>query len=131
MDGGRSWRLLDSTVNVDASGNVLATTTGPRPRVPNVTSFKVIVDPWPGQRGGRYAAMGTGIWRSTDSGGHWTLLQAGVASDIVLSAAAPASTATATRRATWILYGAIEGQGCLLHQRPTALSMSIATAAGQ
>jgi len=24
MDGGRSWRLLDSTVNVDASGNVLA-----------------------------------------------------------------------------------------------------------
>ena len=124
MDGGRTWRLLDSTDNVDASGNVLPINSPLRDhKFDGVTSFKVIVDPVAEADGDVivYAAMGNGIWRSTDTGGHWTLLQAGDASDVVLSAGS-----AGTNGNLQILYGAIEGKGVYYTTAaPTAASMSL------
>ena len=130
MDGGRTWRLLDSTDNVDAFGNVLPITSPLRDHMfDGVTSFKVIVDPIAGPNGVIvYAAMGNGIWRSNDSGGHWTLMQAGIATDVVL-AAGSASSIDSNGNPTGnlqILYGAIEGVGVVYTTNaPTAVSMSV------
>ena len=90
LDGGKTWRLLDSTVNVDASGAVLPINSPLRDHIfDGTTSFKVIVDPKAETNGQViiYAALGGtngGIWRSVDTGGHWQLLQAGNGTDVVL-----------------------------------------------
>jgi subtilisin-like proprotein convertase family protein len=130
MDGGRTWRLLDSRTNVDGGGNVLAFTDPLRDHVfANKTSFKVIVDPVAAPGGGVivYAALSSGIWRSTDSGGHWTLLQSGIASDVVLAA----GSAGAPSGNLQILYGAIEGQGVFFTTNaPTTANMSIRNGGG-
>jgi subtilisin-like proprotein convertase family protein len=92
MDGGATWTLLDSSVNVDASGNELPISDPLRKHefVGN-SSFKILVDPTPTPTGGVivYVAMqGThgGVWRSTDTGATWTLVggKSGSATDIVL-----------------------------------------------
>jgi subtilisin-like proprotein convertase family protein len=89
MDGGATWTLLDSTKNVDANGNPLPLNSSQRDHIfVGTTSFKVLVDPNPTPSGNViiYAALsGTngGIWRSTDTGNHWTLMRAGQATDIV------------------------------------------------
>src|SRR5262249_23230235 len=73
MDGGKTWRVLDSTTNVDASGNVLGINDpGRNHAFVGETAFKVIVDPKASPSGQVivYAALSTGVWRSTDSGGH-------------------------------------------------------------
>src|SRR5207244_6312960 len=45
-DGGKNWRLLDSTNNVDASGNILPINDPGRDHLfVGTTGFKVIVDP--------------------------------------------------------------------------------------
>jgi subtilisin-like proprotein convertase family protein len=122
MDGGRTWRLLDSSTNVDSNGNVLPINDPGRDhKFVGVTSFKVIVDPT-AQGNGQvlvYAAMGNGVWRSADTGGHWTQLQAGKASDVVLSAGSADATGNLQ-----VLYGAIEGQGVYItRSAPTAFGM--------
>ena len=112
MDGGKTWRLLDSTVNVDATGNVLPVSSPLRDhKFLGVTSFKVIVDPVAEANGDVivYAAMGNGVWRSIDSGGTWTLLQAGVASDVVLAAGSASGGGTTGN--LQVLYAAVEGKG--------------------
>src|SRR5207248_466954 len=82
-DGGRTWRLLDSTTNADAAGNVLPINDPGRDhRFAGSTAFKVIVDPKPAPTGEVivYAALGGangGVWRSVDTGKHWTQVPAG------------------------------------------------------
>ena len=80
-DGGATWNLYDSTVNVDASGNLLPITSPQRDRMfVGSTAFKVVVDPQltPDGQVIIYAALsGTngGIWRSEDTGNTWQLMR--------------------------------------------------------
>ncbi len=99
MDGGKTWVVLDSTVNVDAANNVLGIGSALRDhKLAGNQTFRIIVDPTPLSNGDVivYLAMGNGgnagVWRSIDSGGHWTLLQAGNATDVVLAPASAAPT---------------------------------------
>ena len=97
MDGGATWTLLDSTTNVDATGNELPISSPSRDHVfsesGGTTTFKVVVDPHATPTNGViiYAAMGGpngGLWRSLDTGNHWqkmsTSTQGNVATDVVL-----------------------------------------------
>jgi len=88
MDGGVTWALLDSTTNVDSSGNPLSFSSNQRDhRFVGSTGFKILVDPKPTPSGDVivYAALSGpagGIWRSLDTGAHWTLMRAGNADDV-------------------------------------------------
>ncbi len=89
-DGGATWRLLDSSTNVDGAGAPLPLNSPARDHVfVGATTFKVVVDPKLTLQGQViiYAAVGGpngGLWRSVDSGDHWTLMRAGQATDVVL-----------------------------------------------
>jgi subtilisin-like proprotein convertase family protein len=115
-DGGATWNLYDSTVNVDANGNVLPINSPLRDRkFVGTTSFKVVVDPTLDRTGGVviYAALsGTngGIWRSLDTGNTWQLMRPGQATDVVLD---PASN-TGGSGNLQVVYGAFRGDGVYL-----------------
>ncbi len=97
-DGGATWSLDDSSVNVDSSGNPLPIETSnpllARNRVfVGDTIYQVVIDPTLSPSGGLiiYAALsapnnnGTGgIWRSEDTGAHWTNMLPGQATSVVL-----------------------------------------------
>src|SRR5262249_17506055 len=109
MDGGRTWRLLDSATNVDAAGNVLPINSGARNhQFLGASGFKVIVDPNPDPSGNVivYAAMSTGVYRSSDTGGHGTHLRNGTATDVALAAGSAGATGNLQ-----ILYAAVQGVG--------------------
>ncbi|QEH39304.1 Proprotein convertase P-domain protein (plasmid) [Aquisphaera giovannonii] len=116
-DGGATWALYDSTTNVDASGNLLPYNSASRDRAfVGTTSFKVVVDPTLTPTGNViiYAALSGGnggIWRSIDTGAHWTLMRAGQATDVVLD---PASATGVADGNLQILYGAFRGDGVYL-----------------
>ncbi len=85
MDGGQTWELLDSTDNTlpFAERNHLFADNG------GTLSFQIVVDPTPTVSGGVivYAAISGnngGIWRSIDSGMHWTNMLPGQATSVVL-----------------------------------------------
>ena len=113
-DGGKSWRVLDSTRNVDAGGNFLPLTSSQRDgRFRGTVGFKVVFDPTPtGPTGNNliiYAALSDnpetvdsattpnvaelagGVYRSNDTGRTWTLVRAGQATDLALAAASAPS----------------------------------------
>ena len=77
MDGGATWQLLDSTVNVDSSGNYLPINSPLRDHAfVGSTTYKVVVDPTLSATGDViiYAALSGrngGIWRSSDGGKTW------------------------------------------------------------
>jgi subtilisin-like proprotein convertase family protein len=90
MDGGATWSLLDSTDNVDSSGNILPVASASRDRefVGSVVN-QVVVDPQLSPTGQViiYAALsGTngGVWRSENTGHTWQLLLSGNATSVVL-----------------------------------------------
>ena len=132
MDGGRTWQVLDSTTNVSAGGNVLAMSDPARDHAfVGATAFKVIVDPKAQTNGHAivYAALsgpGGGIWRSTDTGGHWTRLQAGNATDVVLAAGSADASGNLQ-----VLYAGLQGLGvCYSTNAPTTLAL-VAQLGGQ
>ena len=90
-DGGTTWNLLDSTDNVDSSGNYLPIDSASRNReFTGMTVNKVAVDPTltPNGQVIIYAAVtgvNGGIWRSEDTGKTWVLMLAGQASDVLLN----------------------------------------------
>lgn len=114
-DGGATWRLLDSSTNVDASGVPLPLNSAARNRVfVGTTTFKVVVDPKPTLQNQViiYAAVsGTngGLWRSTDTGDHWTLMRAGNATDVVLDPSSATGGGDDPNLLT--LYAAFRGDG--------------------
>ncbi len=77
-DGGANWTLLDSTTNVDAQGNPLPINSPQRDHAfVGSSAFKILIDPKPAPSGDVivYAALSGangGVWRSLDSGKHWT-----------------------------------------------------------
>ncbi|HXG10475.1 MAG TPA: Ig-like domain repeat protein [Gemmataceae bacterium] len=126
-DGGRTWRVLDSTVNADAQGNILPINSPLRDRrFVGTRGFKVIVDPKPQANGEVivYAAIsGTngGLYRSNDTGKTWTLIRAGQATDVVLAAGSADASGNLQ-----ILYAAFAGEGVFYTtSAPTATSLSI------
>jgi subtilisin-like proprotein convertase family protein len=98
MDGGASWDLLDSTVNVDGQGNILPINSPMRDHVfsrnGGTSALKLAIDPrlTPSGQVIIYAALfgngsnsgAGGIWRSTDTGKTWQQMRAGQASDVIL-----------------------------------------------
>jgi subtilisin-like proprotein convertase family protein len=109
MDGGRTWALLDSSDNVDVNGNILPINDAGRDHVfAGTTSFRVIVDPKASPAGYVivYVANSSGVWRSNDSGGHWSQVLAGDATDVALSAGSAGSTGNLQ-----ILYAALVSGG--------------------
>jgi hypothetical protein len=92
-DGGITWILLDSLVNVDSNGNPLPESQRDHTFVGD-TTYKILVDPTPELNGDIivYAALGGptgGLYRSLDSGNTWTFMSgaigAGVAAtDVIL-----------------------------------------------
>ena len=90
-DGGATWTLLDSTTNVDSSGNLLPESSTLRDHVfVGDTSYQVVVDPTPTASGGViiYAALSGptgGIWRSEDTGNTWQKMLAGNATSVTLA----------------------------------------------
>jgi subtilisin-like proprotein convertase family protein len=85
MDGGQNWELLDSKDNTlpFAQRDHFFSKNG------GTLSFQIVVDPTPTLSGGVivYAAISGnngGIWRSLDSGMHWTNMLPGQATSVVL-----------------------------------------------
>jgi subtilisin-like proprotein convertase family protein len=95
LDGGATWTLLDSTTNVDANGAELPLNSTLRDHAfVRTTGYKIVVDPNPAptspndvivymaisdvDANGNAVASGPrgGIWKSTDSGKSWGILQA-------------------------------------------------------
>ncbi len=123
-DGGATWNLMDSTTNVDASGNPLPFNSPLRNHAfYGTTSYKVAVDPKPSVEGKViiYAALSGdnptlpgrqgGIWRSLDTGKTWEQMRAGEATDIVLD---QASGTGAPGGNLQILYAGFNGEGVFL-----------------
>jgi len=122
MDGGATWTLLDSTNNNLPFNAPAGQPTNHRDHAFNGTSaFKIVVDPHLTPDGNVVVYMALsggngGIWRSTDSGQTWGVVQPGglrtanlpgQATDLVLD---PAS-ATGGSGNLQNVYGALRGQG--------------------
>ena len=124
MDGGQTWTLDDSTDNVDSSGNPLPIESTQRDRAfVGDSAYKVVVDPKLTPTGGViiYAAMsGTngGIWRSEDTGQHWTQMLAGQATDVVLDADSGTivipDSGTNVQGNLQVVYAGMSGQGVFM-----------------
>ncbi len=119
FDGGTTWTLLDSLVNVDASGRPLPESQRDHNFVGDFT-YKVVIDPTPLPNGKLivYAAMGgpkAGLYRSLDGGDTWSLLsgnlqsggRAAAATDIILDL----NSKSPTTGNIDIIYAAFSGLG--------------------
>ena len=125
LDGGRNWKVLDSTSNADGIGNILPIDSGSRDRrFVGSSSFKIIVDPKLTPTGEVivYMANSQGIWRSNNTGRDWLQIQVGDATDVTLSAGSVSKSVGANNNLN-ILYTAIRGQGIFFS--PNAQSVTL------
>jgi subtilisin-like proprotein convertase family protein len=119
LDGGGTWTILDSLTNTDSTqvgkGNITPLNSPLRDHnFVGSTAIKVVADPNPTLINGvaqyiLYAAVSGakgGVYRSLDTGLHWTLLQAGKATDVVLAAGSAGSDGNLQ-----IVYAAFQGDG--------------------
>ncbi len=131
MDGGRSWKVLDSTNNADANGVILPIDDPGRNRAfVGATGFKIIVDPNLSPTGEVLVYMAIsggsapGVYRSINTGRSWTRIQAGNATDVTL--ALGSIPRGGQSRNAEILYAGIPGQGVFFtSSAPAAGSMSL------
>jgi subtilisin-like proprotein convertase family protein len=138
LDGGRTWKVLDSTRNADAAGNILpidARGTGPFERdgvFLGATGFEIITDPKLSSNGKVIVYMAVsgnanqaGVWRSVNSGETWFRIRAGQAVDVQLAAGSASTTAGASGNLE-ILYAAFQGEGVFLaSQAATTTTMTL------
>jgi subtilisin-like proprotein convertase family protein len=123
MDGGATWQILDSLINVDKTGHPLplngAATDGTTRDHTFVgsTSFKILVDPRPAPTGQTivYLALSGkngGVYRSLDTGNHWQLMRAGQVTDLTFDLNSGFINAVSNPTGNLqILYGAFRGEG--------------------
>jgi subtilisin-like proprotein convertase family protein len=143
MDGGRTWKVLDSTHNADAAGNILPIDergSGPGERdgvFLNSSGFAIVVDPKLSPTGQVIVYMAVsgganqaGVWRSNNSGLDWVRIRAGQANDVVL-AAGSASTAPGSTGNLEILYAAFRGEGVFLASQADSSTTMTLMAGGQ
>ncbi|MBL8865622.1 MAG: proprotein convertase P-domain-containing protein, partial [Planctomycetia bacterium] len=128
MDGGRSWKVLDSTNNADVNGVILPIDDPSRDhRFVGSTGFRIIVDPNVTPTGEVIVYMAVsgnngGIYRSINTGRSWSLIRSGNASDVVLSLGSIPRSGTSKNAE--ILYGAFQGEGVYITtSAPVAASM--------
>ncbi len=125
LDGGRTWKVLDSLNNADFGGNILPIDSAARDRrFFRTTGYKIIVDPTPTPAGEvivYFAVSGTngGVYRSVDTGRTWALVRAGNATDVFL-AAGLRSTGTGSSGALSFLYAAFAGEGVFTTPQATS-----------
>jgi subtilisin-like proprotein convertase family protein len=122
-DGGQTWTLLDSSVNVNAAGQPLAINDPARDHAfVNTTGFKVVVDPVRSPSGnivifaaleGVNGSSNGGIWRSLDGGNTWTNVLPGQATDVTLApySAFDANNPAAPPGNAQVVYASLVGQG--------------------
>jgi large repetitive protein len=130
MDGGRTWKVLDSLNNADANGVILPIDDPSRDRrFVGSTGFKIIVDPNVSPTGEVLVYMAIsdgaapGVYRSINTGRSWTRIQAGNATDVAL-ALGSVPRGGQSKNAE-ILYAGIPGQGVFFtSSAPAAGSMS-------
>ncbi len=100
-DGGVTWQVIDSIVrNFDAQGNVLPMNSALRDHgFVGARVNKIAIDPTPLDALGNYAiyiavsgGANQGLYRSRDTGKSWTLIRAGVATDVTLAPASVSSS---------------------------------------
>ena len=137
LDAGKTWRVLDSTSNVDPADPTQAILPINSPlrdhRFAGATGYRIVADPTPSTTGVvlYMAVSGTvnanpsltqgGVWRSLDGGLTWTVLKAGNATDISLISGVVDSNGN--RR---LLYGAFRGDGVYLStQAPAGATMTL------
>ena len=116
-DGGLTWNLLDSLVNVDSKGNLLPESQRDHHFVGD-TTYKIVVDPTPELNGQVivYAALGGptgGLYRSLDSGNTWSLMSGsigGACTDIVLDL----NSKSPTTGNVGIIYAAFPNHGVFI-----------------
>ena len=143
LDGGRTWKVLDSTGNVDASGAILpidARGTAPFERdgvFLGATGFEITTDPKLSPNGKVivYMAVGggaaqAGLWRSVDSGDTWVRIRAGQATDVQL-AAGSASISPNSSGNLEILYAAFQGEGVFIASQASQTTTMTLMAGGQ
>jgi subtilisin-like proprotein convertase family protein len=131
MDGGRSWKVLDSTNNADANGVILPIDSPQRDRaLVGSTGFKIIVDPNLSPTGEVLVYMAIsggsapGVYRSINTGRSWTRIQAGNATDVAL--ALGSIPRGGQSKNAEILYAGIPGQGVVFtSSAPAAGSMQL------
>jgi subtilisin-like proprotein convertase family protein len=125
FDGGATWSLLDSTVNVDSQGRPLPINSALRDHAfVGTTAYKVIVDPHLSPTGNVivYAALGGdnaniagtqgGLWRSMDSGRTWQQVRPGQATDVALVPGSESLTSGNLLQ----LYAGFQGEGVFFSQ---------------
>ncbi|MFM7129128.1 MAG: proprotein convertase P-domain-containing protein, partial [bacterium] len=124
-DGGKSWKILDSTTNYDAAGNYLPLTSPARDHLfLGSTIQKIVVDPRPTTTGETIIYMAVynpatpnanGIWKSIDTGRTWQVMRRGVATDIVLDPSSGVVNAISNPSGNLqIAYAAFQGEGVFL-----------------
>jgi subtilisin-like proprotein convertase family protein len=123
-NGGETWVLNDSTVNVDSSGDELPIASASRDRkFVGDSAFQVVVDPTLTPSGGViiYAALSGptgGIWRSEDTGATWQLMKSGQATSVVLAPGSGAvlspTTGANVQGNLQVVYAAFRGSGVFI-----------------
>ncbi len=131
MDGGRSWKVLDSLNNSDSSGTILPIDDPGRNRVfVGSTGYKIIVDPNVSPTGEVIVYMAIsggsapGVYRSINTGRSWQRIQAGNATDVALAfGSIPRGGQSKNAE---ILYAGFPGQGVFFTAAaPAAASMTL------
>ncbi|MGL4420019.1 MAG: proprotein convertase P-domain-containing protein, partial [Gemmataceae bacterium] len=127
LDGGRTWRVLDSTINSIGSQILPIDSNARDRRFFDSRGYKIIVDPKLNPAGEVivYMAIGgsttgaNGVWRSNDTGRTWALMQGtpSDATDVLLSAGSAGANGNLET-----LFAGARGQGIFTTSQATSVT---------
>src|SRR5262249_60588502 len=126
LDGGETWTLLDSTTNVDSNGNTLPFNSPLRDHAfVGQNTYRLAIDPLLSTSGETiiYAAMTRGLYKSVDTGKHWTRLgltppppTTDPVNDVLLAPDSAALPGTNLQ----VIYAAVQNEGVFISPNPAA-----------